>query len=55
MQKTHKKKKYDDWVNFRSADIKRRLKVWQEKNRRPSTSDAARIIIEDRLIADGIR
>ena len=49
------KKKYDDWINFRSEPIKRRLKAWAKKNRRPNISDAARIIIEDRLEKDGIK
>ena len=55
MPKDTKKKKYDDWVNFRSAETKRRLKIWQEKHRQPSLSNAVRIIIEDRLNADGIK
>ena len=49
------KKKINEWINFRCLPLKRRLDIWAKKNRRPNISDAARIIIEDRLDKDGIK
>ena len=55
MSQTVNEKKTSPWINFRCAPLKRRLEVWAKKNRRPNISDAARIIIEDRLDKDGIK
>ena len=49
-------KKNNPWITLRSeGDLKNRLAQWQEKFRRPTLSDAIRIILEDRLSADKIK
>jgi hypothetical protein len=46
-------RKISDWLTIRAdRELRKRLMDWQKKNRRPNTSEAVRIIIEDRLDAD---
>lgn len=49
-------RKISSWLTIRAdKSLRQRLMEWQKKNRRPNTSEAVRLIIEDRLNAENIK